>query len=1047
MSSILMTGRLSDFHLGARDGKLLSFPAPLLPRVRLFQTFAWLLPLLAGPWVRAAAGDPADGPWAGRYTLREWHAQDGLPSEDVTRVLQDRAGYLWMATSRGLARFDGVYFENLSAGLTKIGAPINVRATAETEQLGLIFALSTGGTVAFKDGAFRWLDFARDRQVNSLFAEPNGTLWASCEDRTILRFAGGRTEVLQPNPESTSRLVAHFAIDSRGRVWIAGNKLIARYEAGKLVMFGAEFGDTEYRVATSRQGDPWVLTKEKLWKLDGDRLQLVAALPPLTGSHYVSALLEDRNGTLWLGSRSQGLYAVVDGECRLVPTSGEAVVSLCEDTEGDIWAASNGGGLNRLRFRDFQLYDRSAGLGDNFSYTVSEDEQGTMWLGNRDGGVARVRAGKVDVQASWPGWPQFSVTSVLPDGHGQVWVTSGSGVFKIDPAAGDKLTRVESMPSRPQVRVAHVARNGDYWVALESDRVGRYREGKFVTFGPEEGFDARLVRTIDEDPAGGILFGSTDGRLIRFDGTRFSRIPLPREDQPVQAILPESEGITWVGTSGNGLFVLINGQCRQVTDRNGLLDAVITAIVPDDHGYLWFGSSVGVFSLRRQELLDLLAGKVARVHPVIVGRDDGMHGLSCLGLYKPSAWKSRDGRLWFATRKGVLTFDPGKAIADNASPPAFVAAISCDDERQPVGGPLNISARVRKLELRFSVLCLGTPDRVQLKYRLDGFDSQWITAGPNRTVTYPQLPAGEYRLRAMSSLGNGVWKESDPALVITVVPLWWQTLWFRLVAVTALVALVILVVRTVSHRRLRARLERLEHESAIERERARIARNIHDDLGASLTRISLLTQTARRDNTTPESRQLGQIYETVRQITRSMDEIVWAVNPKNDHLDGLVSYLVSYAQSFLRVAGIRCRLDLPDRLPAADLTSNVRHNLYLCQKEALNNIVKHSGADEVTIAMRVVANSFTFTISDNGRQPPANGKNGNGNGHGDHHELRVMPGQGLANIAQRVTEMDGTCEFVPPTAGEGARLSITILLGTKPGASRLPTALFKRPTP
>jgi signal transduction histidine kinase len=419
-----------------------------------------------------------------------------------------------------------------------------------------------------------------------------------------------------------------------------------------------------------------------------------------------------------------------------------------------------------------------------------------------------------------------------------------------------------------------------------------------------------------------------------------------------------------------------------------------------------------------------------------------VHGLTCLGLYKPSAWKGRDGHLWFATRKGVVNFDPAKAITDIASPPAFVAAVKCDDQPRPFGAQLEINASVRKLEIRLSVLCLSAPDRVQVRHRLEGFDSDWVTAASNRIITYPKLEPGTYRLRTMSSLGNGVWNETSSALVVTVVPLWWQTAWFRLAVIIAAVALVVLVVRAVSHRRLRSRLERLERESAVERERARIARNIHDDLGASLTRISLLTQTARRDEGTVESRQLGQIYETVRQITRSMDEIVWAVNPKNDHLDGLVSYLVSYAQGFLRVAGIRCRLDLPDQLPAASLTSQVRHSLYLCLKEALNNIVKHAGADEVT--MRAAENSFTLTISDHGSGHAKTGPKDRGHAGADHREFRVSPGQGLVNIAQRVAEMDGTCEFTPPAAGAGARLSITIRLDAKPAAQRLPATLFRK---
>ncbi len=514
------------------------------------------------------------------------------------------------------------------------------------------------------------------------------------------------------------------------------------------------------------------------------------------------------------------------------------------------------------------------------------------------------------------------------------------------------------------------------------------------------------------------------------------------EVEPIQDIYSEpGTGLTWIATAGNGIYVLGGGRLQQVRVEDGLIDANITTILPDDQGNLWFGSPVGIFSLRRQELTDLLAGRAARVHPVIVGRDDGMHGLTCLGLYKPAAWKGRDGHLWFATRKGVVNFNPARAITDTASPPAVVAAVNCDDEASAFSaGGLAISARVRKLALRLSVLCLSTPDRVQIKYRLDGFDSQWITAGPDRTAIYPRLPPGSYHLRTMASLGNGVWNESNSALLITVVPLWWQTLWFRLLVALALVALVILVVRTVSHRRLRSRLERLEQESAIERERARIARNIHDDLGASLTRISLLTQMGRRDAPAPEHPQLNQIYETVRQITRSMDEIVWAVNPKNDHLDGLATYLVSYAQSFLSVAGIRCRLDLPDHLPAVALTSQTRHNLYLCLKEALNNVVKHSGADEVTIAMRTEGDRFTMLITDNGRQPVRAGSSG-ANGHGADHGLRVSSGHGLSNIVQRVAEMGGTHEFTPARDGQGARLAISIALGAARAKNSPPSGL------
>ncbi len=983
--------------------------------------------------------------WAGQFALREWHVQDGLPSEDVTRVFQDRAGFLWLATSRGLARFDGVHFENYGPALRQSGSSANIRAMAEVPGIWLIVAPVSGGTKVFKDGSFQAFSLAAGRVVNAMFAPSDGSLWASCDDQSLFRWQAGRVEEFRPNEGSPHRLVAHFASDAAGRIWVAGGTMIGRYEAGRFQTINNEFKGTEFRVAQSREGGPWVLTVDRLLKAgpEGFREEL-KTIPALVGAHYVSAMYEDRRGTLWIGTRSQGLYAFVDGQLQSIQTSGEAIAGIYEDTEGSLWVAINGGGLNRLRVREFRIYDRSVGLGDNFSFTISEDAEGVMWFGNRDGGAARLHNGKIDTFTFWPGLPQIGVTSVIPDGRGRIWATTGNGVFKIDPAHADRVERIKAIPSKPAISVAFVAGNSDYWIGINPDRVGRFRDGRLETFGAAEGFEGKAPRAFAEDAEGGILIGTADGRLVRFDGRSFANIPLSVKedaDAPIQDIYHERDtGLTWLATSGNGIYVLGENRFRQIMPTDGLIDSNITAILPDDHGYLWFGSAVGIFSLRRQELEDLIGNRISRLHPVILGRDDGVQRLSCLGLYKPAVWKGRDGRLWFATRKGVVNFDPAKAISDTSSPPAFVTSVKCDDEPCPLSNRIVLDARTRKLELRLAVLCLSTPDRVQVNYRLEGFDSQWIAAGPDRLAIYPRLPPGDYRLRTRSSLGNGVWNETESALLLTVPPLWWQSVWFQFTAVAVLVLCVVLVVRAVSHRRLRLRLERLERETAIERERTRIARNIHDDLGASLTRISLLTQTAGRDGRSHETSQLAQIYETVRQITRSMDEIVWAVNPKNDHLESLVNYLVSYAQGFLRVAGIRCRLDLPEQLPTCSLTSQVRHNLYLCQKEALNNIVKHSGADEVTISMRVVADAFTFTISDSG----PNGKRIAG---ADSRELRVVSGQGLANIAQRVSELNGVYEFEPPAEGRGARLSITIHLGVQTAVlTRRPSIFFRRST-
>lgn len=983
---------------------------PLVPRTPLRVTAMprppphFARPLVAGALgILALAGPAARGDEASAdFSLREWHVQDGLPHDEVTSVRQDRAGYLWVATTGGLSRFDGVHFDDIAAALTGFPAGDPIRALTETDALGLVIAPNSGGLFSHREGTFRQLPFAAGRQVNALFAEPDGTVWASCEDRTVIRAQSGHTETFGPNEIANGRPVVYFAVDARNRTWLATGTFLARYEQGRLVPPDADFNHSELRVASSRGDGPWIVTQDRVCKLDGDKPDEGLRIPPLVGAHYVRALFEDRNGDLWIGTRSQGLFLISQGRCHQVPTSSEDILSISEDSEGDLWVATNGGGLDRLRHRDFRLFDKAAGLLDNFSYTVCEDQRGTIWFANRDGGIARARNGVVDVLKPAASWPQLSaMMTVFPGDRGTLWVTGGTHVYKLETTPPERLTRIEAVPSLSVIRAAFVARNGDLWIAVDPDKLGRLAGDRFTLFGSAEGFAGREVRCIAEDANGRIWAGTTDGRVFRYDGQRFARVPLDPTGKlgPVQAIYFEKNGVVWLGTAGNGLGAIVDGQLRRVDKTDGLPDDTITQIVADDRDYLWFGSMRGIFCVPQKELTARLDGSVERIHATIVGRDDGVRGISCLGIFQPAVWKSHDGHLWFATRKGVLTFDPATVNSDSAPPPVSIAEVKFDNRSHPLGQPLEIPAATRKLEFRFSVLRFAAPDRVQVKYRLEGFDSEWMPAGPERTATYPSLPPGRYQLQVAASLGNGLWNDQPLTLALTVIPRWWQTFSARLLGLGGLIFVVAFVVRTWSHQRLRRRLERLERESAIERERARIARNIHDDLGASLTRISLLTQCAQDQGAGAGAAHINHIYQTAGEIIRSMDEIVWAVDPRHDNLESLAGYLGNFAQSFLKVAEIRCRLNMPAHLPAIDLTSQMRHHLFLCFKEALNNVVKHAHADAVTVTVGLTGQTLAIQIADNGTGPRPAPRDPN----------RVSAGRGLDNMQQRMAEMGGRC--------------------------------------
>jgi hypothetical protein len=379
--------------------------------------------------------------------------------------------------------------------------------------------------------------------------------------------------------------------------------------------------------------------------------------------------------------------------------------------------------------------------------------------------------------------------------------------------------------------------------------------------------------------------------------------------------------VLWIGTSGGGLLVRVEGKLFRLTSAHGLPANAIFQILRDDQGRMWFGSPAGIFHVARQALLDCVRGSETQVHAVRFGRSDGLTSVSCLGGYQPVAWKSAGGPLWFATRQGLLKVDTAAENPNRRPPPMLLDECRIDNRPVTLDRPVRVKSDARKLEFRFSVLSYTAPERVQVRHRLDGFDSDWVEAGSIRAVNYPKLPPGDYRLHINACNNDGVWNEQGIQLAFVVLPAWWQTPWFRAMALAGFAVLIGLSVRYWSHRRLRRELERMEQHQALEKERARIARDLHDDLGVSLTQIALLAEMSTSESVPAERRRknLGQVVSGARNLVRELDGILWTVNPKNDSLEKLASYLCQFSQQFFRLKNICCRFDVADDIPAHPL--------------------------------------------------------------------------------------------------------------------------------
>jgi signal transduction histidine kinase len=382
----------------------------------------------------------------------------------------------------------------------------------------------------------------------------------------------------------------------------------------------------------------------------------------------------------------------------------------------------------------------------------------------------------------------------------------------------------------------------------------------------------------------------------------------------------------------------------------------------------------------------------------------------------------------------VAIVNPLEITTNQVVPPVLIEALIAGGEivgplpgegaKKEHDGTLQVRPGKRRFEIQYTGLSFTAPGKVRFRHRLKGLEDEWQEAGTRRVAEYSYLRPGDYRFQVIACNNDNVWNNNGATLSFTVLPFFWQTTWFRSAIVLVLGATFGTAIFLGSRRRLRVRLDRLERQRGIERERARIARDIHDDLGASLTRINMLSQSVRSelDASHQATADVEAIHTTARELTRAMDEIVWAVNPKHDTLDSLVTYLGRYAQSFLNGAGLRCRLDVPLNLPPAALTSEVRHNLFLTLKEALNNVVRHAHASEVRVSLALNSRQFALVVTDNGCgfDPVALPTN-----QPETRSERISGGNGLSNMKRRLEEIGGHCSW-ESSPGNGTRVELKV---------------------
>jgi ligand-binding sensor domain-containing protein/signal transduction histidine kinase len=981
------------------------------------------------------------------YQTTSWRVEDGLPQSTVTCIAQSSDGYLWLGTQNGLVRFDGVKFRVFDEINTSAIKNSRIVRLLSDKDGTLWVGAEHGGLVCLRKGQFTSYEVPSRGTTHDyarVFCDDRaGTLWqVSCEWQ-LIKFLKGQFTVFSDSWNLSSHAAQALTCDVEGQIWVGTDSELAVMQGGRFQPVWGRTNEENFQVAflsPSRGGGVWVAANGRLRKFEAGHWTIDLGAYSWT-NRPIYDLYEDRENRLWVATLGSGLFRYdLNGEgLHLTSQNGlptDFVRCVTEDREGNVWVGTEGGGLCRLKQSIFQTYGVKQGLASDQVMAVAEARDGGLWISTDGDGLDHWKDGKVRHYGFNEGLRNGQVWSVIQDRHGIVWAGTWDGFYELE---GGKFSGLsDGLTIGWQVLAMYEDAEGNLWLGQQAfGGITRLRNAE-RTVVKIPGTSANLdVRTIREDHDGNLWVGTSEDGLYRIkDG---KSIHFGRKDglggNSIWCLYVDDQGVLWVGACRGGLSRWQNGHFITWTTKNGLINNVICQILEDDRGNLWLGSYGGVFRINKQELNQSASEPNREVHCVGYGLEDGLPSLECQGGFQPSGYRSRDGRLWFPTIKGLVVVNPERVSRNSPPPTVVIEDVIVDGTPNPETGgsgksSVGFSAKTsippgnQRIEFQYTALSFSAPNGVHFKYRLEGLEKDWEDAGTKRAAVYSHVPAGNYDFHVIACNGEGVWNETGATVAVAILPYFWETKWFLALNVFAGLVAVASIVRYAERRRMHRRLDQAERGRAIEKERSRIADDIHDQLGANLTEIALLSEFAQEPTASPTQVQadMQKITAKARNLTQMMDEVVWAVNPKNDILEKFVTYTCSFAEEYLQTAKIACRLEVPQFLPEIILTADVRHNLFLVVKEALNNIVKHAAASEARIQIALEPQMLILTIQDNGKGFLKNSAIASGQ--------NISAGcqrDGLSNMRKRIESIAGRIEL-ESLPGSGTRVKLMITL-------------------
>ena len=906
-----------------------------------------------------------------KLSLRSYDSGDGLIRSMVISVFQDSKGFLWVGTSDGVARFDGVEFHTFT---TADGLVNNYVNDIIEDGNGSIWIATAAGLSKYRDGSFT--NFTTDEglpsnSVLSLLYNEN-VIWIGTGNG-VGKYSLQEKSLVSVNSNYglSDRFIRALYFDSRGYLWAGTERGLYVLQNEKFKQYLPE--EKELRVQIhdiikDTKNNIWIASLgDGVFVLDQEGIRKHYTIDDGLSSDRVVDLMLDSRGYVWGGTFGGGVVRftpdlAIEAVSREQGLPSMTVRSIIEDKEGNIWFGSHNG-LTRYRNDGIVYYTSDHGLASDMVTSILQVGD-AMWFGTYGSGLSILRDGKFKTITSRDGLPFDVIRSLYKTQNGAIWIATHRGVSKHIDGTFRNYSEYDGLAYDVVLSIFE-GQQKDMWFGTYGRGVSVLQKGDFTTLTQKDGVGSNVVHSIVQDEEGALWFATNCGVARKNKRTsKYYHIEDGLPSDTVRSIYITGNDDVWFCTD-RGIAIYDGYSITSFNKEDGLSDDRCRFIISDSEKNLWIGTNRGISKFDGEHFYNYNVDT----------------GLSSNEMNTNAAYVDNDGNLWFGTTRGVIRIDPDKLNDVSKPPPVYITGVTIAEEDQVLSQPIQMQYNENNLQISFIGIQLSAPAATEYRYKLVGRDNDWniTTIG---LVNYPSLPYGDYTFKVKAISNFGVASHEPATLSFSISPPFWATWWFLSLAIMCICGIAYVIHRF-----------RVSKMLELERLRTRIASDLHDDVGSTLTKISLYSELVHdehdRDKMQVQAKKIGGM---TREVISTLSDVVWTIDARNDTIEDLIDRMKEFAHTVLSARDITVSFRTNNITGEKRLSDEVRQNIFLIFKEAINNIAKHAQATEVHIEVKSHQKDLIMMIQDDGIGL---------------HNGQKKNGHGLRNMTMRAKEIGG----------------------------------------